>query len=88
MTSETCEENAGPESAKLPKQEHAHHIRVQDLARLLTKKAVISEDEFEWLVTQGYCIPRLLAMNEENWMQLRQELVAFLRPKVEKSQAE
>ena len=83
MTNGADEENAGNECAKLPKEEHAHHIRVQDLAKLLTRKAVISENEFEWLVIKGYMLPRLESTTEETGWETMKDLKRFMGLPVE-----
>ena len=83
MANEAHEENKATEVAGLPKEEHAHHIRVQDLAKLLVKKAVISEDEFEWLVIKGYMIPRLESATEETGWETMKDLKRFMGLPVE-----
>ena len=76
MTDKTQEE--GTNAGRLPKQEHAHHIRIQDLAALLVSKAVISEEEYEWLVIKGFMIPRLESATEETGWATMKELKAFM----------
>ncbi|HPF99352.1 MAG TPA: hypothetical protein PLE77_04740 [Kiritimatiellia bacterium] len=84
MNDTTDEERTEKDARALPKEAYAHCIRVDDLAKMLARKNVISEDEFDLLVMRGYILPKLEVANEDNWMQLRDDLLAFLRPPPQK----
>ena len=64
---------------QLPHVDHASLITAGELAKLLARKGIITEDEFGWLVTVAYCLPRIELMNEDTWEGIKVDLLAFLR---------
>lgn len=63
----------------LPHEEDAELITAGELAKLLAKKGLISENEFEGLILKAFLLPRIAAMTDDNWERLRNEMVAFLQ---------
>lgn len=58
--------------------EFSEHINAPALATLLLRKGVISLAEFRWLIVNGYAVPKLKQMNDGNWQEIKEDLVAFL----------
>lgn len=63
---------------RLPYEDMSMLIEAGSLARLLAHKGIISTEEFEWLVVKAYVRPRAEAMNENNWAEIREDLLQFL----------
>ena len=68
-------------TASLPHVEHASLITAGELAKLLARKGVITPEEFDDLVTRAFVKDRAMAMTENTWQQIKQELLDFLPPK-------
>ena len=68
-------------STNLPHVEHAALITAGELAKLLAFKNVISLEEFGDLITRAFVRDRALAMTEDTWQQIKQEMLEFLQPK-------
>lgn len=66
---------------KLPFEDYASEIEVADLAKILVNKNVLSVDDYELLVMRGHIFPRVEAMNQGNWMDVKAELLHFLDKK-------
>lgn len=69
-------------NADLPHVEHATLITAGELAKLLARKGVISPEEFDDLVTRAFVRDRAMAMSEDTWQQIKQEMLNFLKPKL------
>ena len=67
--------------AILPHVEHAALITAGELAKLLARKEVITPEEFDNLVTRAFVRDRAMAMTEDTWQQIKQEMLEFLQPK-------
>jgi hypothetical protein len=66
------------QNERLPYEDVSGIIEAGSLARLLAHKGIISPEEFEWLVIKAYIRPRAEAMNENNWAEIREDLLQFL----------
>ena len=66
---------------KLPFEDYASDINVGDLARILVHRNVLSVDDYELLVMRGHMFPRLEAMNDSNWQEIKAQLLSFLDKK-------
>lgn len=65
---------------KLPFEDYASSANLGDLLKILVNKGVLSIEDYELLVMRGYMFPLLEAMTQENWMDIKAELLDFLDP--------
>jgi hypothetical protein len=63
---------------RLPFEDYASEVNIGDLLKILVNKGVISVDDYELLVMRAHMIPRIEAMDENNWEQIKAELLKFL----------
>lgn len=64
---------------RLPYEDMSLIIEAGSLARLLAHKGIVSPEEFEWLVCKAYLRPRIELLTEDNWQEVRQDMLDFLR---------
>ena len=85
MKPETPEKEGPKESrlaipGKLPFEDYASAVDIADLLKILVNKGVLSVDDYELLVMRGHMFPRLRAMTQDNWEEIRAELLDVLDP--------
>ena len=63
---------------KLPFEDYASSANLADLLKILVNKGILSVEDYELLVIRGYMFPKLMAMTDDTWMEIRDHLVTFL----------
>ena len=63
---------------KLPFEDYASSANLADLLKILVNKGVLSVEDYELLVMRGYMFPLLEAMTQDNWMEIKAQLLEFL----------
>ncbi len=55
-----------------------HKITAEGLAIKLVRKGVMSTEDLRLLVIRGHLLPRMEAMTDDNFAEIRQELLDFM----------
>ena len=63
---------------KLPFEDYAASAKLEDLLKILVNKSVLSVEDYELLVMRGHMFPLLEAMTQDNWMEIKAQLLEFL----------
>ena len=83
MKPETIEKEGAKEPSlnipgKLPFEDYASAVKMEDLLKILVNKDVLSVEDYELLVMRGYMFPLVEAMTKDNWMEIKAQLLGFL----------
>ena len=65
---------------KLPFEDYASEVKIADLVKMLVHNGALSVRDYELLVMRGHMFPLLESMTEANWMEVKEQLLEFLRP--------
>jgi hypothetical protein len=85
MKSETIEKEAAKEPrlaipGKLPFEDYASAVKMADLLKILVNKDFLSVEDYELLVMRGFIFPLVETMTQDNWMEIKAQLLEFLDP--------
>ena len=83
MKPETTEKESVKEPSlnipgKLPFEDYDSAVNLADLLKILVNKGVLSVEDYELLVMRGYMFPLLNDMTQDNWMEIKAQLLEFM----------